>query len=242
MLTALIALFQLSSRHHGAFPDAAVLPLCFSTEHNNICFSPWLLWASECSIIHSTSHCSSPNPRFPPSFLWPRWTWLVWPRLSLEEWDEEGGALCHLHRSLLCAPFTRKHAQCLHVHATPSLRCAQAIRKHQVITVHTRCASVLLLLSSTSVCSTMIFFPVGKQQRLVKILFLALYYVDYISDAAERKKIVDYWMRAVRDTVWWKYIEIAWLPICLNQRCIWGSLETVTPCTPESTDKFIFQL
>lgn len=43
-----------------------------------------------------------------------------------------------------------------------SLRCARAIRKHQVIIVDTHCALVLLLLSCTSVCSTF-FFTVGKR-------------------------------------------------------------------------------
>ncbi len=191
---ALIALFQSSSRHHDTSLDTAALSLSFSTEQNKICFSPWLLWASECSIMHSTSHCSSSLspirvslPTCDLSFLWPRWTRLVWPRPSLEEWDGEGGALCHLQHSLLCAPLRRKHAQCFHVRATLSLRCARAIRKHRVITVLPAVLESFCFWAGLVFAELWFFFPVGKRQWLVKILFLALYCVDYILDAAETK-------------------------------------------------------
>lgn len=179
---ALIALYQLSSRHHVSFPSVAVLLFAFP-QTTTICALPPRFGDSQSSIIHSTSHCSPllssmfvSLPMFPLSFLWPQWTWLVWPCLSLvvEEWD--GGLL-----SLSSPPSTPRPLggkKC----SVPQCMC------HLFFHTYSSHPQAPDTYHCTYLVFAALFYHRWSSTMTWKILSLPLYYADYISDAAETNK------------------------------------------------------
>ena len=166
-----------------------------------MCCGPWLFRVSECSLIHSASHCSSPIPSIPfflpdvPSVVSVASVDVVGVTLSEPDGGEVGWegcrALCPRRCPLLGAPFGR-HSQCLH--ACP-LSLLTSVHKPSTSTRKWPCTCCALLLSSwTSVCCGTIVLKLVSDNDIFFLLFNMLKMVNAAETNKQEKKIHDFWM------------------------------------------------